>query len=185
MTYGTTSRLLHWITVVLVLAMVCAGLTMTRVDDRSIQDPLFILHKSTGPILFVIVLFRIVWRLIYPSPPLPESVPPVQRFAARATHVGLYVFLIVMAVSGYVRVTTGGFPIDLLDALGVPPLLPRNEAVAETAERIHAAAKWGLIVLIAMHVGAAAFHGLVLKDGVFSRMWPPVKPASETRKATS
>ena len=30
-----------------------------------------------------------------------------------------------------------------------------------------------LVILIAMHVGAAAYHGLVRRDGVFSRMWPP------------
>ena len=83
---------------------------------------------------------------------MPASVPPLQRLAAHATHGGLYFFLIVMAVSGYVRVTTGGFPIEMFDALGVPPLLPRAEHVAKVAERIHATAKYALIALILMHV---------------------------------
>ena len=80
-----------------------------------------------------------------------------------------------MVVSGYVRVTTGGFPIELLEALGIPPLLSKAETVSQTAKAIHAAAKTGLIVLIALHVAAAAFHGLVLRDGVFQRMWPPYR----------
>ena len=94
-------------------------------------------------------------------------------------HVGLYATLLVMAISGYVRVTTGGFPIEMLEALGVPPLLPRNEQVAKVAETVHATTILVLLVLIAMHVGAAAYHGIVRRDGVFSRMWPPARPKGQ------
>ena len=52
-------------------------------------------------------------------------------------HAGLYVFLIIQAVSGYVRVTTGGFPIEALQALGIPPLFPKAEGVAKVAETVH------------------------------------------------
>lgn len=173
MGYGTTARIVHWLMAVLVILMIAAGLTMTSEVDRGLQDVLFIFHKSTGALLLLLVAFRIVWRLTHPAPPLPASVPRLQRFAAHATHFGLYFFLVVMVVSGYVRVTTGGFPIELLNAIGVPPLLPRAESVAKVAKGIHATAKYALIVLILMHVGAAALHRLVLRDGVFSRMWPP------------
>ena len=46
-------------------------------------------------------------------------------------------FLIIQAVSGYVRVTTGGFPIEALQALGIPPLLPKAEGVARAASTVH------------------------------------------------
>ena len=174
MTYGTVARLLHWLIAVLVILMIAAGLVMTEKIDRSIQDPLFIFHKGTGAVLIALITLRIVWRLTHPAPPLPLSIPPAQRFAAHAVHAGLYVFLVIMVVSGYVRVTTGGFPIELLNALGIPPLFSKSEAVAETAKAIHATAKNGLILLIVLHVAAAAYHGLRLRDGVFSRMWPPV-----------
>jgi cytochrome b561 len=172
-TFGTTARIIHWIMAVLVILMLAAGLIMTQEIDRSIRNPLFIFHKGTGAVLLLLVAFRIIWRLTHPAPPLPRTIPAIQRFAAYATHLGLYVFLVIMVVSGYVRVTTGGFPIELLNALGIPPLLPKADAVAETAKTIHATAKYGLLALIAMHVAAAAYHGLVLRDGVFSRMWPP------------
>jgi cytochrome b561 len=174
MTYGATSRIVHWLMAVLVLLMIPAGLVMTGDVGRPTQDALFIFHKSTGVILLLLLAFRIIWRVMHPAPPLPASLPPLQRHAAHATHYGLYFSLAVMVISGYVRVTTGGFPIELLDAIGVPPLLPRSERVADIAEAIHETAKYGLIVLIFMHVSAAALHGLVLRDGVFSRMWPPL-----------
>jgi len=173
MGYGTTARMVHWIMAVLVVLMIAAGMIMTSGVDRATQDALFLFHKNIGALLLLLIAFRIVWRLTHPAPPLPRSVPPLQQFAAHATHFGLYFFLVVMVVSGYVRVRTGGFPIELLDALGLPPLLPKAESVAAIAKNIHAGAKFGLMVLILMHVGAALFHGIVLRDGVFSRMWPP------------
>ena len=104
---------------------------------------------------------------------MPPDFPPLQARVAATVHAGLYLLLIVMGVSGYVRVTTGGFPIEALDAIGVPPLFDKNEAVAEVAKRVHATAIVGLLVLIALHVGAAAWHGLVRRDGIVARMWPP------------
>ena len=173
MKYGRTARFLHWLVAILVLLMIPAGLVMAQDVGRAIQDPLFLFHKNTGVVVFILLAIRLAWRATHPPPPLPASVPKVQRIGARLTHYGLYLFLIVMAVSGYVRVTAGGFPIEVLARIGVPPLLPKMEGVAETAKAVHAAAKNGLILLIAMHVAAAAYHGLLRRDGVFSRMWPP------------
>lgn len=173
MRYGLVSRLFHWITVLLVLVMIPVGLTMIQEIPRPTQDRLFILHKGLGPVVLVVVLLRLAWRATHPAPPLPADLPAAQRLAASLVHAGLYVLLLVMAISGYVRVTTGGFPIEALDAIGIPPLLPKDEAVAKIAQRVHATAIVGLLALIALHVGAAAFHGLVRRDGIVARMWPP------------
>lgn len=174
MRYGRVSRLFHWITVLLVLVMIPVGLLMVQEIPRPVQDGLFVLHKGLGPLVLVVVVLRLGWRMFHPAPPLPPDLPLVQRRAAAAVHAGLYVLLLVMAVSGYVRVTTGGFPLEALRALGIPPLFDKNEAVAAVAKRIHATAIIGLLALIAAHVGAAAWHGLVRRDGIVRRMWPPV-----------
>jgi cytochrome b561 len=173
MRYTATARLLHWVVAVLVLLMLAAGLVMTANVGRGLQDTLFIFHKNTGTLLIFIIALRLVWRATHKAPPLPDSLPSLQRQAAHLNHLLLYLLLIVMVSSGFVRVTTGGFPIELMDRLGVPHFMPKNEAVAETAKAIHATAKSALIALIALHVAAAAYHGIIRRDGVFSRMWPP------------
>lgn len=173
MGYGVVARVFHWLTVVLVLIMIPAGTIMIQEIPRPTQDALFILHKGLGPFVLLVVLLRLAWRFASPPPPLPQEMPKLQRLAAGTVHAGLYAVLIVMAVSGYVRVTTGGFPIESLRALGIPPLLPKNESVAEVAKAIHATARYVLIALILLHVAAAAYHGIIRRDGVFSRMWPP------------
>lgn len=181
MGYGTVARLFHWVTVLLVLVMIPVGLIMTQDIPRPLQDKLFVLHKGLGPVVLLVVLARLAWRAFNPPPPLPASVPPLQARIAGLVHAGLYTFLILQAASGYVRVTTGGFPIEALQALGIPPLLPKAEAVGKIASTVHALSVVVLIVLIAMHVGAAAFHGIVKRDGVFSRMWPPIAPRNPQR----
>ena len=75
MGYGIVARVFHWLTVLLVLIMIPVGLIMTQDLPRTIQDPLFILHKGLGPFVLLVVALRLVWRGFNPPPPLPASVP--------------------------------------------------------------------------------------------------------------
>ena len=159
--------------------MIPVGLVMTQEGfSSSVMDPLFIVHKALGPILLVVVLLRLAWRAFNPPPPLPASVPPLQRRAAATVHALLYVFLILMAVSGYVRVDDRRISAGTSERARHSTAVAQGGGVSEVAKTIHATAKYGLIALIGMHVAAAAYHGIVRRDGVFSRMWPPVAPKS-------
>ena len=172
--YRLPARLLHWIMAVLVLAMIPAGLVMVQQGiARPLQDALFLFHKNTGVLLLGLVALRLVWRWRNPPPPLPATLPPAQARIAGLTHWAIYAALIALPVLGYIRVRAGGFPIETLDALGLPPLVPRSEPLAELAKSLHALAGFALAGLVLMHMGAAAYHGLIRRDGIFSRMWPP------------
>jgi cytochrome b561 len=184
MGFDTVSRMFHWVTVVLVAIMIPTGIVMTQDNiPRALQDQLFILHKGLGPFVLLVVLLRIVWRLTHAAPSLPPGVPAVQARVAGAVHVALYGFLLLQAVSGYIRVTTGGFPIESLEALGIPPLLPKAEGIGKAASAVHSVSGFCLTGLIALHVAAALFHGLVRRDGVFSMMWPPMAPERSRRRS--
>lgn len=171
--YRPPARWLHWITAAAVLLMIPAGLIMTREGiPRPLQDALFLFHKNTGVVLVPVILARIAYRLTHRPPPLPVSVPGWQRRAAGLSHALLYVLLVVMPVSGFVRVRSGGFPIELLDRLGAGPWLAKSERLADIAQGIHAAGAFVLIAVLALHIAAAAQHALIRRDGVWSRMWP-------------
>jgi cytochrome b561 len=171
--YRPFARALHWIIAAILIAMIPAGVIMLQPGlDRSTQNLLFMFHKNMGVVVLVLMLVRLAYRAANPPPPLPASVPDWQRQVAGLTHVLLYVAVLVMAASGYVRVVAGGFPLEWWDALGVPRLAPRSDALAATAKTVHWAAHYVVIALIAMHVGAALFHAVIKRDGVFSRMWP-------------
>ena len=177
--YQTPARLFHWIIAAAVLLMIPAGLIMTQEGiARPLQDTLFLFHKNMGVILIPLILLRLIYRLRHPAPPLPASIPAWQRSAASVSHWLLYLLLIVMPISGFIRVRAGGFPIELLDRLGVGPWLAKSDALADAAKGLHYAAGMALIALLAIHIGAALQHGLIRRDGVWARIWPPVRPRS-------
>jgi cytochrome b561 len=159
----------------LVLLMIPAGVVMVQPEiDRSLQNTLFVFHKNMGVLLALLVVIRLLYRWRNPPAALPGDMPGWQHRAAGVSHVSIYMLLFIVPVAGYVRVKAGGFPIETLDALGVPSLVPRSDALAEVAKTIHYLGGIALALLIAIHVAAAAHHGVVRRDGVFSRMWPPL-----------
>lgn len=172
--YRTPARILHWTTAVLVLLMIPAGAIMIREGiSRDLQNTLFIFHKNVGVLVLFVVLLRVLYRLMNPPPPLPSDMPGAQKRVAAFSHFVLYALLFIMPVAGYVRVKAGGFPIEALDAVGLPSLVPRSDALAEVAKSIHYAGSLAITAFVVLHVGAALYHGIVRRDGVFSRMWPP------------
>lgn len=171
--YRGPARLLHWLVALLVFAMIPAGLTMAGDDvSRSLRDMLYLFHKNTGVLILLLVAARLAYRVARPAPPLPASMPAWQVAAARASHGALYTLLVVMGLSGYTYVKAGGYPVEVLDALGIPSLVPRSDAISGVAESVHVSAWIVLVAFILIHVAAALYHGIVRRDGVLWRMRP-------------
>ena len=172
--YNLIARMMHWTMAVLILAMIPVGWLMTQSGlERSLQNTLFIFHKNVGVALLVLIALRLAYRLTHKPAPLPSELPGWQHRAASLSHLTMYALLIIMPVAGYIRVKAGGFPIEALDALGVPALVMRSDALAEFAKSVHYFGGYTLTGLVALHIGAALYHGLVRRDGVLGRMWPP------------
>ena len=172
--YGTVARLFHWGTTLMVLVQVPVGIAMTSEGFPSIGDPLYVLHKGMGSILLAFVVARILWRLTHSPPPFMAHMPPLQRHVASATHRLLYVLLVVMPVSGYVGTVGDGYPIEMLDALGIPPLVSDVPGTAQVMLVVHKFSAYILTALITAHVVAAMHQSLIERDGVMSRIWPPL-----------
>lgn len=171
--YRIPARTLHWGMAIAIIAMLpIGGIMVGEGLDRSLQNFLFILHKNLGVVILLLMVVRLAYRAFNPPAPLPVHMPGWQKQAAGATHILLYVMVFFMAITGYVRVTMGGFPIEGLGAIGLHPLLPRNEAIAEIAKTMHFYGRFVLIAVLALHIGAALHHALILRDGVFGRIWP-------------
>lgn len=168
------TRLFHWVIASMVFIMIPVGITMTSGGFPNLEDELFILHKGLGTLLLVLVALRILWRLIHRPPPPPPAMSLVQRRLAGLTHGLLYVLLVTMTVSGYVRVVGGGFPIELLDRFGIPTFLREMPAWADRMSVVHKFTSYLLTGAISAHIAAAVHHALFEKDGIMSRIWPPV-----------
>ncbi len=174
-THGTVARLFHWAVVLMVVVQIPAGIAMTSEPLGGFADPLYILHKGLGSVLLLVVVARVLWRITHRPPSFPDFMPPREQRIAHRTHMALYALLLVMVLSGYVRTVGDGYPIELLNAIGVPPLLPSMPRLAAVMLVVHQFAVIGLVGLAAVHVAVVLKHQLVDGNTVLERMWPPVR----------
>ena len=177
--YGTGARLFHWVTAVLVTVQVAAGVAMTTEAIAELNDALFILHKGMGCVFLPLMALRLAWKLSHPVQALPPDAPEPQRRLAALTHNALYALLFILPVSGYIRTVGDGYPIEMLDAFGIPPLVTGIPEIAHVMMVVHAVAAYSLVALVAAHLAASVHHGLGAPDGVLARIWPLVRRARD------
>jgi cytochrome b561 len=169
--YSLTARVLHWLTAVLVLTMIPAGITMVNIGSGALQDFLFNLHRSFGVLLMPVILLRLANRLIDPPPPLPADIPVVQQFAATSVHWALYALLIVQPIVGWLGTSAFPAPIDVFGLFELPPIWSPDRAFSDQVFVVHRAIGYLIAALITVHVAAALFHHVVRRDDVLLRMW--------------
>lgn len=152
--YSRLQIRLHWLVFALLVLQYLLHEPITEAFDMveegvaPVLSPLVAAHVFGGFLIFVLAGARIYLRMERGVPPLPETDPPLQRMAARVTHLGLYALLIAMPVSGALAWFRG------------------NEAAAEA----HEVMRIILLALIALHLGAALYHQFIVKDGLMQRM---------------
>ena len=73
--YDSVAMSLHWLIATLLVFMLFFGEElMEEVKGGSAFGPS--LHVSIGSAIFVLSLFRLIWRLINPPPPYPAGMAP-------------------------------------------------------------------------------------------------------------
>ena len=168
--YTAIARLFHWSTALLVLVMIPIGIVMANVNVGPAQDTLYHLHRSIGVVLLPLVLARLLYRMSHPPPPLPARVPAGQRRIAHATHCALYGLLLLQAMVGWIATSAYRAPILVFWLFELPPIWPVDRPLSESLFAVHRVMGFALLILIVLHIGAALFHHVVLKDNVLRRM---------------
>jgi len=168
--YTPVARTFHWVTAALVLPMAALGFVLLDLPAGRTQDLAFDLHRSTGVLLFVLTALRLAWRLGHPPPPLPADVPTPQRRAAGLVHALLYALLLAMPLVGWWATSAYGATIRVYGLFVLPPLVAKDEALAERAFALHGALGIVLLALVAVHVAGALYHRFVRRDDVLRRM---------------
>ena len=171
--YHPVLRLLHWLTVVLIIFMFFVGGWIVYFDpgDGPLKDRLYNLHESTGMLIWVLVLVRIVVRLATGAPKLPPPVPLAVRVLASLNQLALYLVLLVQPLVGLADTNAWGFPLRWFGLFTVPsPIGKSPEKVAQSLSDLHWYGAALLLALLALHTAGAAYHGLLRRDGVVRHM---------------
>ncbi len=189
--YSAVAIVLHWLIALAIVALLGMGLVMTGMKPGMDQFRLFQLHKSLGITVLALSILRLAWRLAHRPPPLPDGMPRVEAFAARATHWGFYFLMLGMPLTGWAIVSTS--PMNLPTVLfGIVPLphlpvlrtLPNKKEASELFATVHSAGAWAMIALLALHVAAALFHHFVRRDEVLHHMLPFIRNPRHAKART-
>lgn len=172
--YNRYSRYIHWLMAFLILFMVFLG---WRFEDK---DTFLLnranLHKSIGILILLLTFLRVGLRLAYKAPPEPPM-PKWQALAAKALHLGFYLVMIALPLSGWLMVSTSAREIPFFGIAWPHLPVPQNHETHETFETVHGLlAKLIFYVMIPLHVLAALKHQFVDKDTVVEHMVPGLTP---------
>ena len=167
--FSPLSRVLHWLMALMIVAMLFIGTGMAAsVSER--YRFLIAIHRPLGLAVLILVAIRLVNRLINPPPPLPDSLPPLQRIAAKASHVLLYALMFIMPLLGWGMLSAAPYPVVIYGSLRLPPILPQNPVLYSWLRELHGDFAYLLFAVFLVHLGAALMHGLIRRDGVFESM---------------
>lgn len=150
---------LHWIVALLIGFQLIFGEGMGPAFRALMQSgvagtsTVVWLHLGAGVLVLAFALWRLALRRSQGVPVAPIGDSALQRRLAQITHGLLYALMLAAPLTG------------LLAWFGA------NDAAAD----LHKLMKPALIVLIALHVGAALYHQFVMKDGLIRRMMVAAK----------
>lgn len=153
--YSGLQIALHWAVAALVLIQFLADEPISqawralRRGDAAVETGSgVLLHIACGVAVLLLVIWRLALRHTRGAPRLPAEEPAALRFVAAATHIGMYLLLVLLPLSGAVAWFGG----------------------VGAAGEVHEIAKTVLLVLVVLHVAGAFFQQFVLKTNILSRM---------------
>lgn len=166
--FAATSRILHWLMALLILAMLFIGTAM--VTSLADYHRLVAIHRPLGVLILFLVAIRLINRLIFPPPPLADEMPGILRFAAHASHWVLYGLMFALPLVGWGMLSAADYPIGLIGSWHLPAILPHSVGLYGTLRSLHTILAYALLLTFLVHLGAALLHALIFKDGVFRSM---------------
>jgi superoxide oxidase len=168
--YGWLSMALHWLMLVLLIAVYTFILftdNFPKGSDTQVQLKTW--HFMLGLTVFVLVWVRLIAKLISPTPLIE---PPIARWhdiTAKAVQALLYVLMIAIPPLGWLTLSAAGKPIPFY-GWQLPSLIAENKDLAETIKGIHEAGATAIYFLVGIHAIAALYHRYLVSGNTMRSM---------------
>tara|TARA_R110001583_G_scaffold11613_5_gene52176 strand:+ start:1977 stop:2504 length:528 start_codon:yes stop_codon:yes gene_type:complete len=167
--YNKLSKVLHWLSAILIFGLFAAGYWMvdlTYYSEWYKTAPHW--HKSVGIFFIALTVLRLLWKMVSSSPAIEGSA--FEKKAAAGAHHLIYILLFTLFLSGYLISTADGRGIEVFDWFEVPGLGSFIEDQADYAGLIHEYVAYTLIGLSSLHALAALKHHFINKDNTLKKM---------------
>ena len=159
--YNRPAIALHWLMAVGLLATFALGLYMHDLPLSPSKLQLYSWHKWAGVSLFLVVVFRLFWRLTHRVPELPAHMSTAAQRFAHLGHWGLYGLMLAIPISGWLMSSAQGFPVVWFGIWQLPELVGKNAELGERFQDLHVILNYTLL-----------YHHFAKRDGVLARMLP-------------
>jgi cytochrome b561 len=170
--WGAVAQFFHWLIVGLLIVQVTLALMADDLPAGVRKLTLLARHKSTGITILMLVILRLSWRSLNPTPDLPPTLKPYERKLAHINHALLYLLLVAMPLSGWMMSSARGFPVSWFGFFTLPDLVPKSKPLYDAMVTTHGTLAVLLGAVVALHVAAALKHHFWLRDDVLRRMLP-------------
>ena len=159
--YSFMAKFLHWAFIVVFVYGV-----INQVDEvEELQSSSLLIQEFFFTLIFLsLLLFRFIYMRSLRAVRPPLDIPKNLIFLARTVHLGMYLSLALIAVTGLI--------IGTLYHSGV-----KGGSVLEAVLLLHEIIFWTSVNLMGLHIAGAIYHR-VKKDGVWSSMVPIFKEKS-------
>lgn len=164
--YGWTSILAHWLSVVVVFALLFIGNSIGMMGGSMIR-----LHVALASTSWPFLVARVVWRWRsgHPTSRKPHH---AAAFLSKLCHHLLLVAICLMLVSGPLMAGAEQIPVVLFGQRVLSPL-PVPADWFELLHRVHVVGAEMLAYAILIHIGAVVKHMIWDRDGTFGRIMTP------------
>jgi len=171
--YSPLNQLMHWVTALCMFSILpLAWVMVNSKPGSSLQHGAYNWHKTLGCIVFLVTLFRIVWRFIDPPPAYPPKVAAWDRHLAHLVYFLFFAIMIWMPLTGFIESAYDGYPIALFNVIQTPEIFPKDQHMEDLFAWLHRLGIWPTYGLIILHLVGVVFHVVWGKDGVLGRMLP-------------
>ena len=165
--YGLISKLLHWISALLLFAQIPLGFYLVDLDFGTERINLENIHITIGLSIFYLVILRLLYKSLNPTPKLGPSVFTGQKFLAKLNHVLLYVTILSVTISGILKKLFNG---ETLTIFYKKIQIQDNFELGELFYDIHVVSNYVLIGLIIIHILAVVTHKLFFDDNLLKKI---------------
>ena len=178
--YNAVAQAFHWIIAALIVVQFVLAWTFDDLPNNLHKLALVARHKSFGMTILMLAVLRLTWRLFNRPPPLPVGMSKIERLLAQVTHIGLYVLLFVMPLTGLLMSSAKNYSVSWFGLFTWPNLIQQNEQAFNFFKATHDLLSNALFVIVVLHILAALKHHFWNKDDVLKRMLPLTKTETRT-----
>ena len=165
--YGFISKVFHWLSAAVLIIQIPLGFYLVDMDFGDKRLTVESIHVTLGLGIFYLILFRLLYKTLNPTPRLQNSLFPGQKIIAKLNHIFLYVSILVITISGALKKLFNG---EELDMFFFNIEIKDNFELAEIFYEIHIVGNYTLIALISLHIFAVIIHKILFKENLLKRI---------------